>query len=86
MLRHGPPYVSTMRRGLEDWLEWNKASSLDEYAETIWTASAPASNAFIPSDGVATLPVTASERLILSSDHATAPWACSWRGNHRPGR
>ena len=30
LLRHGPAYVSTMRRGLEDWLEWNKASSLDE--------------------------------------------------------
>ena len=30
LLRHGPAYVSTMRRGLEDWLEWNKANSLDE--------------------------------------------------------
>lgn len=30
LLRHGPAYVSTMRRGLEDWLEWNKVSSLDE--------------------------------------------------------
>ena len=30
LLRHGPAYVSTMRRGLEDWLEWDKASSLDE--------------------------------------------------------
>lgn len=30
LLRHGPAYVATMRRGLEDWLEWHKASSLDE--------------------------------------------------------
>lgn len=30
LLRHGPAYVSTMRRGLEDWLEWNRAGSLDE--------------------------------------------------------
>jgi dihydroorotate dehydrogenase (fumarate) len=30
LLRHGPAYVSTMRRGLEDWLAWNKASSLDD--------------------------------------------------------
>jgi dihydroorotate dehydrogenase (fumarate) len=30
LLRHGPAYVSTMRRGLEDWLEWNKASSLND--------------------------------------------------------
>ena len=30
LLRHGPDYVMTMRRGLEHWLEWNKASSLAE--------------------------------------------------------
>ena len=30
LLRHGPAYVATMRRGLEDWLEWHKATSLDE--------------------------------------------------------
>ena len=30
LLRHGPAYVATMRRGLEDWLEHQKASSLDE--------------------------------------------------------
>jgi dihydroorotate dehydrogenase (fumarate) len=30
LLRHGPAYVATMRRGLEDWLEWQKAGSLDE--------------------------------------------------------
>ena len=30
LLRHGPAYVATMRRGLEDWLESNKASTLDE--------------------------------------------------------
>jgi dihydroorotate dehydrogenase (fumarate) len=30
LLRHGPAYIATMRRGLEDWLEWHKAGSLDE--------------------------------------------------------
>jgi dihydroorotate dehydrogenase (fumarate) len=30
LLRHGPAYVMTMRRGLEQWLEWNKASRLEE--------------------------------------------------------
>jgi dihydroorotate dehydrogenase (fumarate) len=30
LLRHGPAYVATMRRGLEDWLESNKASTFDE--------------------------------------------------------
>jgi dihydroorotate dehydrogenase (fumarate) len=29
LLRHGPAFVATMRRGLEDWLAWHKAS-LDE--------------------------------------------------------
>jgi dihydroorotate dehydrogenase (fumarate) len=30
LLRHGPAYVAAMRRGLEDWLEWHKAASLEE--------------------------------------------------------
>jgi dihydroorotate dehydrogenase (fumarate) len=30
LLRHGPAYVATMRRGLEAWLEWHKANSLQE--------------------------------------------------------
>jgi dihydroorotate dehydrogenase (fumarate) len=30
LLRHGPDHVRTMRRGLERWLEWNKASSVAE--------------------------------------------------------
>ena len=30
LLRHGPAYMSAMRRGLEQWLEWNKAGSLAE--------------------------------------------------------
>jgi dihydroorotate dehydrogenase (fumarate) len=30
LLRHGPAYVATMRRGLEDWLQWQKANSLQE--------------------------------------------------------
>jgi dihydroorotate dehydrogenase (fumarate) len=30
LLRHGPAYVSTMRRGLEQWLEWHKMGSVDD--------------------------------------------------------
>ena len=30
LLRHGPAYVAAMRRGLEDWLAWNKTDSLEE--------------------------------------------------------
>jgi len=30
LLRHGPAYVAAMRRGLEDWMEWNKVTRLDE--------------------------------------------------------
>jgi dihydroorotate dehydrogenase (fumarate) len=30
LLRHGPEYVATMRRGLEQWLEWHKMGTLDE--------------------------------------------------------
>jgi dihydroorotate dehydrogenase (fumarate) len=30
LLRHGPAYIATMRRGLEDWLAWHKARSLEE--------------------------------------------------------
>jgi dihydroorotate dehydrogenase (fumarate) len=30
LLRHGPNYVTAMRKGLEQWLEWNKAASLGE--------------------------------------------------------
>ena len=30
LLRHGPAYVTTMRRGLEQWLEWNKVANLGE--------------------------------------------------------
>jgi dihydroorotate dehydrogenase (fumarate) len=30
LLRHGPAYVMTMRRGLEQWMEWNRMSRLDE--------------------------------------------------------
>lgn len=35
LLRHGPAYVASMRRGLEDWLEWHTASSLDEMKGTV---------------------------------------------------
>jgi len=30
LLRHGPAYVSVMRRGLEQWMEWNKMADLGE--------------------------------------------------------
>jgi len=30
ILRHGPAFVGTMRRGLEQWLEWHKMASLDD--------------------------------------------------------
>jgi dihydroorotate dehydrogenase (fumarate) len=30
LLRHGPAYIATMRRSLEDWLDWRKVSSLQE--------------------------------------------------------
>ena len=30
LLRHGPGYVMTMRKWLEDWLEWNKMSNVAE--------------------------------------------------------
>ena len=29
LLRHGPAYVAAMRKGLEDWLDWHHASSLE---------------------------------------------------------
>lgn len=30
LLRHGPAYVATMRKGLQDWLEWHHANALEE--------------------------------------------------------
>ena len=30
LLRHGPAYVGLMRRGLEQWLEWQEFASVDE--------------------------------------------------------
>jgi dihydroorotate dehydrogenase (fumarate) len=30
LLRHGPDYLTAMRRGLERWLDWKKANSLAE--------------------------------------------------------
>ena len=35
LLRHGPAYVATMRRGLEAWLERHHASSLEEMKGTV---------------------------------------------------
>jgi dihydroorotate dehydrogenase (fumarate) len=29
LLRHGPAYIETMRRGLADWLQWNGMTSVD---------------------------------------------------------
>ncbi len=30
LLRHGPAYLSAMRRGLEEWMDWNQSTRLDE--------------------------------------------------------
>ncbi len=30
LLRHGPGFVVTLRKGLEDWLAWHKMNTLDE--------------------------------------------------------
>jgi len=30
LLRHGPAYVATMRRSLEQWLEWQKMTTLED--------------------------------------------------------
>jgi dihydroorotate dehydrogenase (fumarate) len=30
LLRHGPAYVNAMRRGLEEWMDWNAIPRLDE--------------------------------------------------------
>jgi dihydroorotate dehydrogenase (fumarate) len=30
LLRHGPDYITAMRRGLEQWMEWNKVETLGE--------------------------------------------------------
>ncbi len=30
LLRHGPAYVAVLQRGLEQWLDWHKMTSLDE--------------------------------------------------------
>lgn len=35
LLRHGPSYVTTMRQGLEQWLQWNKMATLDEARGTV---------------------------------------------------
>ena len=35
LLRHGPAYLTTMRRGLEQWLAWHHASSLNEMRGTV---------------------------------------------------
>jgi dihydroorotate dehydrogenase (fumarate) len=45
LLRHGPSYVTTMRRGLEQWLQWYKMATLDEARGkvSLQTTSDPAS-------------------------------------------
>jgi len=30
LLRHGPGFVATLRKGLEDWLAWHKMNTVDE--------------------------------------------------------
>ena len=39
LLRHGPAYVATMRRGLEAWLEGQEAGSLEEMKGTVSLAT-----------------------------------------------
>ena len=35
MLRHGPAYVATMRRGLEAWLDSQHAGSVEDMKGTV---------------------------------------------------
>ena len=46
LLRHGPAYMATMRRGLEYWLEQREASSLDEIRGTVSLETRRAPGAF----------------------------------------
>jgi dihydroorotate dehydrogenase (fumarate) len=46
ILRHGPPYLAAMRRGLERWMEWHKLSSLTEVRGRVSLARAPDPAAF----------------------------------------
>jgi dihydroorotate dehydrogenase (fumarate) len=46
LLRHGPAHITLMRRGLEQWLEWNHMHTLDEARGSVSMRSVPDSAAF----------------------------------------
>jgi dihydroorotate dehydrogenase (fumarate) len=56
LLRHGPSYLGTLLRGLEEWLDWNEMTSLGEIRRraSLQTTHDPA--AFERAHNVRTLP------------------------------
>jgi dihydroorotate dehydrogenase (fumarate) len=46
LLRHGPAYVSAMRLGLEQWMEWHKMSTLEEVCGRVSLKHTPDPAAF----------------------------------------
>lgn len=46
LLRHGPAHIARMRRGLEQWLEWNHMETLDEARGSVSLRSVPDGAAF----------------------------------------
>ena len=46
LLRHGPAYVSAMRRGLEQWMDWHTLTSLDEVRGRVSLKQTPDPAAF----------------------------------------
>jgi dihydroorotate dehydrogenase (fumarate) len=46
LLRHGPAYVESMRRGLVEWMEWHKIGSVDEVRGRVSLEKSPDPAAF----------------------------------------
>lgn len=46
ILRHGPAYFTTMRRGLEQWMQWQGYSSIDEMRGKVSVATVADAAAF----------------------------------------
>jgi dihydroorotate dehydrogenase (fumarate) len=46
ILRHGPSYVATMRRGLEEWLKWHNMTDLSEARGAVSLQKCPDATAF----------------------------------------
>jgi dihydroorotate dehydrogenase (fumarate) len=46
LLRHGPAYMSSMRRGLEDWLAWHQVASLEDVKGSLSLRNASDPGAF----------------------------------------